>query len=86
MPEQVAQLTLAQFYYFKNIAWYYTCANSNIEVKVLDQAFSGNLYINKKRKYSIGLVRDQEWAIQELIKEGKKPTIKLIREKMANKG
>lgn len=82
MPYQVAQLTLAQLYYFKNIAWYNKCSTSQIDIKTYDELLSGNSYSIKKHKFNKKLVMGQEEAIKQIIKDGKKPSIKLIREYM----
>jgi hypothetical protein len=80
LPNEVAQLTLAQFYYYKNIAWYNHCAISQIDIDTYDKLLEGNYYSIKKRKLNKLNNDMQQRALSMIIKDGKKPSIKLIRE------
>ena len=71
-------------YYYKNIAWYKFCINSNIDIKTLDKIFEGTNYSIKKHKMNKELTYNQQKAIEMIIKDGKKPNIKLIREYLKN--
>ena len=83
MPHEVAQLTLSQFYYFKNIAWYNKCSTSQIDYKVYDKLLDSPNYSSRKYKEDKKLLDGQERALKDITADGKKPTIKLIREYMS---
>lgn len=80
MPYEVAQLTLSQFYYYKNLAWYNHCAISQIDIKTYDKLLDGNYYSTKKHKMNKLNTNMQQKALDMIIRDGKKPSIKLIRE------